>query len=350
MISRTWEPEKHNLENAFFPVALCDLKFACPKERDLFDGSDATEDVPAPEYKAVVDLDRRKMFAAVSDEYRLVTNKEAYQWAEPVIGSVFMHSNLKDFACFNVRMSSSRSNCCIDLIRKPSVDGLSCFYPFKDDPWIAFIRIVNSYNKTACLKYQLGFCRYICLNGVIFESKSVNYVFTHTKSSVGKDGISLKLASAASEQIGEIQTLEERFVKQLQKLREHVIPQSVVLALACKVFNLHLTRAKVLKMTDAEIQMARSFAAKIKRDTKEYYSSFGANAYAAMNVLTDFASYPEGMNGIRTAPFLQARAGAWMEDFSNESEKPNFRMTNYLGADAIEAATWYESLLDPAAS
>lgn len=40
----------------------------------------------------------------------------------------------------------------------------------------------------------------------------------------------------------------------------------------------------------------------------------------------------------------QMRAGAWIDDFVEASAKPGFNMANYLGADAIEAATWYDSL------
>jgi hypothetical protein len=36
MIRRTWNPENHKLEDAFFPVELCDLKFVYPAETDLF--------------------------------------------------------------------------------------------------------------------------------------------------------------------------------------------------------------------------------------------------------------------------------------------------------------------------
>lgn len=40
----------------------------------------------------------------------------------------------------------------------------------------------------------------------------------------------------------------------------------------------------------------------------------------------------------------QNSAVMWMSDFVEASAKPGFNMTNYLGADAIEAATWYDSL------
>ena len=43
---------------------------------------------------------------------------------------------------------------------------------------------------------------------------------------------------------------------------------------------------------------------KIKDDTREYYGQFGANAYAAMNVLTDFASYPQGLSDGGTGGLL----------------------------------------------
>lgn len=33
-----------------------------------------------------------------------------------------------------------------------------------------------------------------------------------------------------------------------------------------------------------------------------------------------------------------------MSDFIEASAKPGFNMTSYLGVDAIEAATWYDSL------
>ena len=35
MIERKWKPDNHKLEDAFFPVELCDLKFVYPAETDL---------------------------------------------------------------------------------------------------------------------------------------------------------------------------------------------------------------------------------------------------------------------------------------------------------------------------
>ena len=85
VIERKWKPENHKLEEAFFPVELCDLKFVYPAEMDLFGKVVRTEDVLAKGHKAVVDINKCHVFATVTDKYKLVTNEDAYKWAEPVV-------------------------------------------------------------------------------------------------------------------------------------------------------------------------------------------------------------------------------------------------------------------------
>lgn len=55
MIERKWNPENHKLEDAFFPVELCDLKFVYPTESDLFGKVIRTKDVLARGRKAWID-------------------------------------------------------------------------------------------------------------------------------------------------------------------------------------------------------------------------------------------------------------------------------------------------------
>ena len=69
MIERKWKPENHKLEDAFFPVELCDLKFVYPTETDLFGKVIRTKDVPAWGHKAVVDINKCHVFATVTDKY-----------------------------------------------------------------------------------------------------------------------------------------------------------------------------------------------------------------------------------------------------------------------------------------
>ena len=85
MIECKWKLENHRLEDAFFPVELCNLKFVYPAETDLFGKVVRTEDVLAKGHKAVVDINKCHVFATVTDKYKLVTNEDAYKWAEPVV-------------------------------------------------------------------------------------------------------------------------------------------------------------------------------------------------------------------------------------------------------------------------
>ena len=85
MIERKWKLENHRLEDAFFPVELCNLKFVYPAETDLFGKVVRTEDVLAEGHKAIAGSNMCHVFATVTDKYKLVTNEDAYKWAEPVV-------------------------------------------------------------------------------------------------------------------------------------------------------------------------------------------------------------------------------------------------------------------------
>ncbi len=48
---------------------------------------------------AVVDVERRQLFAVVTDDYELVTNKDAYDMAAEVMKKVFHTTQIGDMAC-----------------------------------------------------------------------------------------------------------------------------------------------------------------------------------------------------------------------------------------------------------
>lgn len=97
-----------------------------------------------------------------------MTNQQAYDQASDIMKKVFQTTRLEDLICLNVTMPSSRSFCHIDLIHKDAD-----FLPWENDKWTAFLRITNSYNRTRLLRFEPGFCRWICLNGMI---KALNIV------------------------------------------------------------------------------------------------------------------------------------------------------------------------------
>lgn len=66
---------------------------------------------------------------------------------------------------------------------------------------------------------------------------------------------------------------------------------------------------------------------------------FGDNAYAALNILADFATRPEGyISSENVIDSLQKKAGAWVEEFVNLASNKAFRIEGYLKQE-IEHAT-----------
>jgi len=60
--------------------------------------------------------------------------------------------------------------------------------------------------------------------------------------------------------------------------------------------------------------------------------NLGENGYAALNVLTDFASRPVGfISQEGRIDSLQHRAGGWIEDFVEAMESRDFKYEDYLG-------------------
>lgn len=78
--------------------------------------------------------------------------------------------------------------------------------------------------------------------------------------------------------------------------------------------------------------------------TKAYFTEMGPHGYAALNVLTDYATRPEGVIASEASMHgLQQKAGSWMDDFIAPIENPHFSFDSYL-ANYCQTAEVIESL------
>lgn len=317
---RNWTPR--DLAEAFFPVEM----------RPLFmlsaDGLDKYRQLKR--HLAVIDVERQHPFAVVTDDYQLVTNKAAYDMATEVMKKVFHTTQISDMACLNITMPKTRSFCHIDLIHKTAD-----FSPWEQDKWTAFLRISNSYNRTRLLRFELGFCRWICLNGMIFGSKSIEFSYAHTRRGVDR-------IDRFAENIGDIRKLETALTEKLHQLKRYHVPEKEMLPLLCRAFNIKATKDVVEKQRRVEDLLA--LRDQTRNLTKLYFTEMGPHGYAALNVLTDYASRPVGgiapeasMHG------LQQKAGSWMDDFISAIKKSDFSFDSYL-ADYRQTAEVIESL------
>jgi len=319
---KSWKPVDPS--KAFFPVELRPVYIEALDPRaagnDLFSAGFQ----PLPRHQAVVDIDRGSAFAVVTEDYKLITNKAAYDLAADAMKAVFKMTDLENMQCLNVTMPRTRSFCHIDLVHSESD-----FEPWGKDRWTPFVRITNSYNRTRRLKYELGFCRWVCLNGLIFGSKSVEISFAHTRSLDD----SLK---RWEENLEEIQALESQFVSQLRNLQRYHVPSKYMLPLACKVFDVCVLKGQEIKPKRAEGLLV--FRKHISSLTTQYFDEMGEHGYAALNTLTDYASRPTGVIAPEAVmDAMQHKAGDWINDFVQQIERREFSFEDYLG-EFVESA------------
>jgi len=246
-----------------------------------------------------------------------VTNEEAYNKAAEIMKQVFNTTSMDDMICLNVTMPQTRSFCHIDLIHK-SAD----FSPWEEDKWTAFLRITNSYNRTRLLRFELGFCRWICLNGVIFGSKSIEYSYAHTRGGMER-------THRFIENIGDIRKLETQLTEKLHQLQRYYVPEANMLAILCRAFDIKVTRDDMSKQK--RVENLKDIREKTSELTKAYFSAMGPHGYAALNVLTDYASRPVGVFAPEASiNSLQQKCGTWMDDFVVAMNNPQFSFDKYL--------------------
>jgi len=314
-------PER-NLEDAFFSVEMRPLYM--PKGK-IFEAYQQL-----PRHFAVVDVEREHALAVVTDDYELVTNQQAFKMAEEVMKRVFQTTQLGDMGCLNITMPKTRSFCHIDLIHKTAD-----FSPWEADKWVAFLRITNSYNRTRRLRFELGFCRWVCLNGMIFGRKSIEFSYAHTRRGMER-------VDRFVQNLGDIRKLEVDLTEKLHQLKRYYVPETEMLAILCRAFDIKVTKDVLEKPKRAENLLAlREHARGL---VNSYFSTMGSHGYAALNVLTDYASRPVGVIAPEASMHgFQEKAGNWMDNFISAIADPAFSFDNYL-ADYRETAEVIKSL------
>lgn len=325
MTTRT--AKRFDLIDAFFPV----------KEMPIsVDGT--SRPIAIPGYKAIVESETKRPLSVVSNKYRLVTNKEAYELADYVVRAIFEGKTLDDFECFNILMPKTKGSCRIDLIIPNNYKEL---FGQGFERWLPFVRISNSYNRTLVLKYEIGFCRYICMSGVIWGQTGITFSITHLGSITQKEIDAL--INRTKKDIGDIEAIWKGFEEKMDYLRRTPLPSSSALAIFCKAFDISVNAKEV---TAIQKEGLAKRAKQIVTASKDYFKELGNNAYAMMNVLSDYASFPEWTNGSTNyVDGYQRKVGKWIDEFIEESRKEDFNLSKYLGDTYQSTAYYLESLL-----
>lgn len=302
-----------NLDDLLFPVELRPLY----TEIELNGKSSRIE---VPNNRIVVNNKSGIALGVVSCNYKLITNHEAVELGKKCCRELFGAVEADNIEIFNIDAPSTASYCHIDLVHKDYVMNL---FGEKERPevYIPYIRITNSYNTSRALSFDIGFCRKICLNGVIFESETIKFTFSHVKHELNR-GVSFSLEH------GSVKALFDKFVLYTKKLRAFSITEDNSMRLIITLFSI-----KEESEIDANDKKADIIylVDKIKQKLKTYVQEFGETGYSLFNVITDIASHPiDNRYFHRDTNSMQRLAGNWINSFQKEIQKTDFNIETYL--------------------
>lgn len=321
----TREAKYRDIKEAFFPV----------EEQPIYSAGGKR----ISGYKTIVDRTSGRPLSVVSDQYRLMRNEEAVHYADYVVKEIFEGKTLEDFKCYNIYMPKTMASCRIDLIIPHSFNNL--FGDIRED-WTPFVRISNSYNRTLALKYEIGFCRWICKNGMIFGQTGVTFSVTHN-SRVSYREID-ELVRRTHNRIGNARTLWSNFEMKMSELKRIQISRSSALEIYCRVFDIKVNTESVTPLQNEGLFHR---AEQILKLSDEYFNEMGDNAYAMMNVLTDYASFPAWPKASTMyVDGYQRRVGHWVDEFTVEHRKSGFDLNGYIGDEYRDSAAYMRTLVE----
>ena len=125
---------KSRLKNVLFPVECRSIYLA--SDSDESGDDESRPSLPTTyrrirRFRAVVDIQRDRVFAVVAEDYRLVTNAEALDLGKSCFGKVFSQPTARSMKVFNVTTPSTRSFCHVDFIHEQGG-----FEPWQGDKWV----------------------------------------------------------------------------------------------------------------------------------------------------------------------------------------------------------------------
>ena len=249
---------------------------------------------------AVVSNDTREIFSIVTEDYRLVSNMQAYELGRRAFALVFGDDDAAArLQLFNVTMPATRSWAQMDLM----ADSLE-FSPLDKDTWFPFLRVTNSYNRSRALGFTVGVCRSICTNGMIFGEQSLKLKVTHA---TGVD-LERRVVEAFAHRRFDVAGCRDK----LDKLTRLLVPAERF-------------PAGILEILDVKppAELPRNAARRdgwlrlgpcLRRLGDKYRKELGATAYALVNAATDYASDSNAplMSPARVDA-LQFQCGSWVD-------------------------------------
>jgi len=295
-----------NLEELFFPVTSQDIFTKIGESEKL---------IRIPGKQVLINASNNTPISVVSDDYEIVTNKDAYEYGSDCLNKLFKLKNNDSIEIFNIFRPSTLSFCHMDLVCPTKK------FEYKKEQFVPFVRITNSYNKLFKLYFRIGICRSICENGMIFGEDSIKFSFNHMRGK--KDKVSFDINPDDFEKI------LNKFKSEIEVLMENKFNFEYSRPMIYKGLGLNLA---IHEKTKKQREFVINLENKISVLLKIYQKSLGDSFYTIYNIITDI-----GTRGIDDESLLvtkihsrQARAGKWLSSVSQILRNNKFIYADYL--------------------
>jgi hypothetical protein len=309
-------PRLTQLDDVLFPV----------EERPVFAGANGgagEQLLPVRDKKAIVDTKRRRVLGIVSQGYRLVSNREALDWAYQCCRAVFPETKDAEWQAKTTDAPATGAHCFIDLVHNSKALDFSVV-PAQGRPDVfgPFIRVTNCYNGLRALTFDIGFLRKVCKNGLILPDTIIKFKFTHLRRDIGET-MEFEISH------DRLAKLKYSFGAYLDSLRSCIVPLPEFGVFVRGVLSVRTP--KVLNPKSREAADWDALTAHIAALCDGYARDLGENAYAVLNVITEFASNPPANRHVhRERNSLQRLAGTWLSSFAQRCRQPGFSLATYL--------------------
>jgi hypothetical protein len=278
--------------------------------------------ISIPGKKALIHQRTGNVLGVVSRDYRVVTNQEAVKLAQEVCEKAFPGLSSVEWEAKRAAAPRTLSYAFIDLMHKTHVLNYWDSEIKKDDPFTPFLRVTNSFNGARALRFDIGFMRKHCSNGVIFEEEVATIKASHSKEALAQ--LKIEITSRSLPQMW------EEFSKFLTSVRS-ISMDTAQSALAVRTV-LHLPDPKPDDRPSRK-EGLNALALDFSTRLEGYQKELGPNAYAVFNTLTDIAARPpDSAYFQKDRDTIEKRSGRWLKDLARQNQTIGFDLNAWIPA------------------
>jgi len=282
----------------------------------------STRRINIPGKKALVNQRTGLVLGVVSRDYRVVTNQEAVNLAREVCEKAFPGLSPVEWEAKRAAAPSTLSYAFIDLMHRTHVLNYWDSEIKRDDPFTPFLRVTNSFNGARALRFDIGFMREHCSNGVIFEEEVATIKASHSKEALAQ--LKIEITSRSLPQMW------DEFSKFLTNVRR----------IGMDTDQSTLALKTVLRLPDpkpndkpARVEVLKALIVDFSSRLEGYRKELGPNAYAVFNTLTDIAARPpESIHFQKNRDTIEKRSGRWLKELARQSQVVGFDLNAWIPA------------------